>query len=90
MIPLVYWQDEQSGQLAPVVLKFLDTREELTETERHIFAAYLKIWVDHEWFGGGAKLAKLRRTWETQVLNGDRRSIEQWLEECLTIGIDPL
>jgi hypothetical protein len=41
---LVYWRNEQTGQLAIAVRKFFDN-EELTENDLELLKAYLSHWI---------------------------------------------
>lgn len=50
---LVHWHDDTSGNLAPVVEKFLLTNDPLADAERATLAEYLRIWA-YGPFAGGA------------------------------------
>ncbi len=88
MCNLVYWRDEVSGNLAPVVEKFLLTKEHLEDTERATLAEYLRIWA-YGPFAGGSKLELLQAKFTELVAQGDRNSIEQWCQQALDLGIEP-
>ena len=88
MCNLMYWKDEVSGDLAPVVEKFLLTEEQLDGTERATLAEYLRIWA-YGPFAGGSKLELLQATFTELVAQGDRNSIEQWCRQALDLGIEP-
>ncbi len=88
MCNLVYWKDEVSGNLAPVVEKFLLTEEHLDSAEQATLAAYLRIWA-YGPFAGGSQLDLLQAKFTELVAQGDRNSIEQWCQQALDLGIEP-
>ncbi|MBE9110824.1 hypothetical protein IQ273_15530 [Nodosilinea sp. LEGE 07298] len=88
MFNLVYWMDDVSGNLAPVVEKFLLTEEHLDDTERATLAEYLRNWA-YGPFAGGSNLEFLQAKFTELVAQGDRNSIEQWCLQALDLGIEP-
>jgi hypothetical protein len=79
-----YWQDEQSGILAPVVHRSL-AGGMLDSLEIGVMRAYLRQWMAGEF--RGPKVVALRRDVETIASTED---LDAWLERALEAGIDPL
>jgi hypothetical protein len=79
-----YWQNEQSGVLAPVVRAYLNGVP-LSMMQIKIMRAYLRQWIAGDFRGPG--IESLRRRVETISTNGD---LKAWLDDALELGIDPL
>ena len=84
-IPL-YWRDDISGELARVVMIYL-RREELTEVQLDLFKRYLEHFIKAPCWIGESELARLRK------VVGKLKTVpevDQFLKDCLKIGLDPL
>jgi hypothetical protein len=80
-----YWMNETSGQLAPVVRKYL-TDAPMTARDVAIFRVYLRMWInDGPWID---PLIDPLRTQIDEI--HDRHGIRRWLDRALDAGIDPL
>ena len=88
---LVYWRNEVSGQLVAAVERFLSD-EPLEAGHLKPLIAYLRIWAHFPGWSAEDKAAlqQWRDDFDSLVANGDRNSIQQWLNAGLQLGIDPL
>jgi hypothetical protein len=81
--PPGYWMNEMSGDLRPVIEAYLHGRE-LTPEQCAIMRVYLWQWIMHPAWTG---VEELRSSIEGLTSN---EAIDQWLEQALVLGIDPL
>ena len=80
-----YWMHESSGILRPAVEAYL-TNEEMTAEDFAMMRAYLRQWVTRgAWFGDQVEVLKARID---RLVS--REAIEDWLDDALGLGIDPL
>ena len=80
-----YWMYETSGALRPAIVAYLKD-EPLTDEHIAAIRHYLAQWIYAPGFDGQG-VGRLRDT-----LGGlkSRQAIDQWLDEAMDIGIDPL
>lgn len=78
-----YWMHETSGVLKPVVEKYL-RHEKLSPGDIVIMRAYLRQWIEADGFKDGEILRDTVRSITTQ------RELEDWLDDAMAVGIDPL
>lgn len=79
-----YWMDETSGVLRPAVERYLH-REPLSGRDIAALRGYFRQWMTGAWVGPG--IADLRR--RVDGLDS-ARAINDWLDDALARGIDPL
>lgn len=91
---LPYWKNETSGKLKNAILALMDTWTDkhysLSPQELEMLKTYFALWIDYpSWDRTGqeqqfeALSSQLKSVTSTQQLN-------QWLEDAMDIGIDPL
>lgn len=80
-----YWMHETTGVLAPAVHAYLSA-EPMTGEQIAALRAYLRQWIFAPvWRGDGIdELRSLIGTLTT------RRAIEDWLDDAVALGINPL
>lgn len=78
---------ETSGRLAPVVKKYLEGIELLTDEEISYMRAYLRQWIFAPVWFPVHSVEQLRAGIDKLVTV---EAIHAWLEAALEIGIDPL
>lgn len=92
--PPPYWKNETSGKLKNAILALMDTWTDkhylLSPQELETLKDYLTLWIDYpEWDRSGQEQqfellsSQLKSVTSTEQLN-------QWLDDALHIGIDPL
>lgn len=79
-----YWTNEQSGVLAPVVMRYL-AGYWLNAEELGIMRGYLRQWMRGNF--GGPIAAELRVSLDEIT---DTASLRAWLDLALEAGVDPL
>lgn len=79
-----YWQNETSGVLRPVVMRYLDGSS-LDGSDIRVMKAYLAQWMQGDWEGDEA--ARLRADVGKITTVADLR---RWLDDAQETGIDPL
>jgi hypothetical protein len=85
----MYWMYEMSGVLVPAVEAYFN-RESMTTMQVAAMRAYLRQWIMSPVWEANTpetELAALRAN--INCIHG-RNDIDQWLEDALTLGIDPL
>ncbi len=92
------WQDEQSGVLPGAVMAYFNHRQVPSQTK--IVVEYLRYYIHAPCWDNNpyhdavsrAELAVMRSRIVTIQAGSlaDEREIEQWIADCLEIGIDPL
>ena len=80
-----YWMHETSGELAPVVKRYLE-HQPMGGGDITIMRAYLRQWINAPAWRGAA-VDDLRRRIDTLTT---RSTIDAWLHDALDAGIDPL
>ncbi len=82
----LYWMHERTGLLRPIVLKYIQGIERLTDAEVDVLRYYLQQWIDAPGWQGStlATLRKTIRLAKTQTM------IREWLHEAELAGHDPL
>ncbi len=78
-----YWPHETTGTLRPVVIRHLEGAA-LDQAEIAVMRAYLRQWMasDH-WHGADDLRGRI-----DGITTND--SLRAWLDDALTLGIDPL
>jgi hypothetical protein len=80
-----FWMHEASGVLRPAVEAYLHA-EPLTDAQIAALRAYLRQWIaSPKW--RGPQIGRLRADIDRLM---SREAIEQWLDDALDEGIDPL
>ena len=86
-----YWMQESSGVLHPVIEAYLNG-DELDAAQVATMRAYLRQWVmspvwDANPFAEGGELDVLRALVDTMRT---RKDVDNWLQQAMEMGIDPL
>jgi hypothetical protein len=79
-----FWMDETSGVLRPAVEAYLQGAP-LSDDQIAALRAYLRQWIAAPWIGPG--IERLRTKVDRLQ---SREAIEDWLDDALAEGIDPL
>ncbi len=88
------WQDDMSGELPRIMLAFFEQQRELSPDEFERVRDYGEYYLDAPMWDanphlddeGRAELAALREQIKAARTVGD---LNQWINACLEIGIDP-
>jgi hypothetical protein len=82
--PPGFWMYETSGVLRPAVEAYLN-RQPMTDAQIGAMRAYLRQWAAGPWFGPGIEALRAK-------IDGlmSRAAIDDWLDDALAEGIDPL
>lgn len=89
-----YWRDETSGELAPVIMRYLEGAA-LSQHDIATLRAYLRQWIDatvwdenpHADQEARRELARLRH--HARGITS-RAGIDRWVADAVGFGIDPL
>lgn len=91
-----HWKNIDSPVLTKTMKSFL-RGESVDAYDRGVLGVYFREWLDHPWeFAASVKeeseaqLAILNQSFKAMVQDGDRTTINQWLDQLLHLGIDPL
>ena len=79
-----FWTDETSGVLRPAVKAYLN-HEPMSGEQIAALRAYLRQWIAAPW-APGSRIERLR----AKVDCLQREAIDDWLDDALVEGIDPL
>jgi hypothetical protein len=79
-----FWMDETSGVLRPAVESYL-YGEPLSDQQIAALRAYLRQWIAAPWQGPG--IERLRGKVDRLQ---SREAINDWLDDALVEGLDPL
>ena len=79
-----YWMYETSGVLRPAVEAYLN-REPMSDADIAAMRAYLRQWIAAGFIG--PDIGALQRRVDGLT---DREAIEEWLDDAIELGIDPL
>jgi hypothetical protein len=79
-----FWMDETSDALRPAVEAYVQ-REPLSDEQIAALRAYLRQWIVAPWKGSGIERLRAK-------VDGlqSRDAIDDWLDDALAEGIDPL
>ena len=82
-----YWMAEASGVLSPVVERYLQGNQPLTDEEIGIMRAYLRQWINADAWQGGEAVEQLRSMVD---LIRTREHVDTWIDIAVEYGMDPL
>ena len=89
-----YWRNETGGALAPAIEAYLNQRPMCRE-DFQVIARYLTQWIDAPCWDNEPLLDEELKT-ELKLLRmrarliRSRVEIDQWIEDAMGLGIDPL